>query len=168
MLSPKQSNILDEIIGLYSKESVTQNKLTGELIVAMDEEYLEAFMKDFFLDKDGIDTYYGKSIRGATHYAKLYIEKSMDEEVSFTMAHIKEIRYSIVHYRPLTPESYSVYFNGELIADKQTIIDNEQNMFHYLKTTEAKLKEMALKKRGVDTMCSYLSEEPIVQLEYTH
>ncbi len=65
--------------------------------------------------------------------------------------------------REITPEGKLT-----LIAIEVILLIPIAYMFHYLKTTEAKLKEMALKKRGVDTMCSYLSEEPIVQLEYTH
>ena len=168
MLSNMQARVLEETIGMYAKENLTVRQLTEELIRGMDEVFLGSFTKDFLLDKDGIDTYHGKSIRGATHYAKPYINKSIKKEVERAILHIQTIRSYMMDYVELVPENYNIYYGDTLLATREIIEENDQNMYDFLERTKALVKELALKKRGVETMGSFLAEEVQPQLEYTH
>lgn len=168
IMSEKQIRFYQETIGLYSHKNATIEKLTEELIRGMDEKFLGEFEKDFLLDKDGIDTYGGKSLKGATHYAKSYINKSIKDEIALPLAHIQEIRSYMVEGVELTPESYTVIFHGVEIATRETIEKNTENFSAFKDACEAQMKEMALQRRGVETMGSFLAEEVQPQLEYTH
>lgn len=168
MLSNMQARVLEETIGMYAKENLTVRQLTEELIRGMDEVFLGSFTKDFLLDKDGVDTYGGKSLKGATHYAKFYINKSIKDEIALPLAHIQEIRSYMVEGVELTPESYTVIFHGVEIATRETIEKNTENFSAFKDACEAQMKEMALQRRGVETMGSFLAEEVQPQLEYTH
>lgn len=168
MLNSKQSRILSETFGAYTYKTDSIEKMTEELIIAMDEKYLDSFFMDFILDKENVDKFGGKSIRGATHYAKPYINKSIKKEVEHSILHIQTIRTYMMEYIELAPENYNIYYGDTLLATRQIIEDNDQNMYDFLERTKALVKELALKKRGVETMGSFLAEEVQPQLEYTH
>ena len=166
MLNAKQSRTLDEVIGLHAKSNASIETFVEELIIAMDEQYLDAFLKDFMMDKDDIDTYGGKTFKGAVHYARPYINKSIKSEIEETLYTIRNLINGIYNNINYEDDVYDISFKGESLMTRKDFDECIGYGYDFLTKMEAKLKEIALAERGVKNIGDTLSNpEPVLALE---
>lgn len=166
MLSDKQTRSFNETVNLYAHKSETVSTFTMELIIAMDEQYLDAFLKDFILDKDEINTYGGKTFKGAVHYARPYINKSIKSEIEETLYTIRNLINGIYNNINYEDNVYDISFKGESLMTRKDFDECMGYGYDFLTKMEAKLKEIALAERGVKNIGDTLSNpEPVLALE---
>ena len=166
MLNAKQSRTLDEVIGLHAKSNASIEIFVEELILGMDEQYLDSFLKDFMMDKDDIDAYGGKSFKGAVHYAKPYINKSIKAEIGDTLYTITNLRNGLFNGIEYDDKEYNISFKGVQLMTRHDFNESMGYGYYFIPEMEAKLKEIALAERGVKNIGDTLSNpEPILALE---
>lgn len=147
-MTPKQTSIATELIGLYAQQSETIKEITHEVIGAVDEKDLDKVLREILCDTKGLYKFTGKlTLPVVMRYLKPYLEDKQADlfpMIDTIQAHRAEWMQEgkQVH----SDETYQIIYKNEVIY---TIDDIKKS----LDNGNLNLEEI-LKKRieTVDTM----------------